>query len=305
MTELGARLKEARVSKGYSLEDLQEKTKIQKRYLSAIEEGNYGVMPGTFYVRAFIKQYAEAVDLDANELLETYKSELPTSKVAENLGTGATIQQGAKVTDSRRRSNVAKTASSNKKFSEVMPKFVVAIFIVVAIIVLAYLMINQPDNNAVEEKPAATTQENKTATDTAAEEKAKAEEEAKAKKEAEEKAKAEKEAEQKISAGVVESDGVTTTYNLSNTEEFKIRIDVTGDNWIGLTDEKNATLGSAGMYTTGDKIEEDATGKESVRIRLGAAANGKVFINEKELKLVTPASEQPTQNIVIKLAEKE
>ena len=43
MTELGTRLKEARLQKGYSLEDLQEITKIQKRYLVGIEEGNWGI----------------------------------------------------------------------------------------------------------------------------------------------------------------------------------------------------------------------------------------------------------------------
>ena len=78
MTELGTRLKEARTAKGYSIEDLQEITKIQKRYLANIEEGNYSTIPGAFYVRAFIKQYAEAVGLNGDELLETYKSELPS-----------------------------------------------------------------------------------------------------------------------------------------------------------------------------------------------------------------------------------
>ena len=61
MTELGKILKEAREAKGLSLDDLQQITKIQKRYLIGIEEGNYDMMPGKFYVRAFIKQYAEAV----------------------------------------------------------------------------------------------------------------------------------------------------------------------------------------------------------------------------------------------------
>ena len=73
MTELGKRLREAREEKNISLDELQEMTKIQKRYLIGIEEGNYAIMPGNFYVRAFIRQYAEAVGLDPDELFEQYK----------------------------------------------------------------------------------------------------------------------------------------------------------------------------------------------------------------------------------------
>lgn len=154
------RLKEARIAKGYSLDDLQEKTKIQKRYLSAIEEGNYGVMPGTFYVRAFIKQYAEAVDLDPTELLETYKTELPTNKTAETLGSGVSIQKGDQVSGNKRRSNVARSSGPNKKFGDVMPKFVVALFIVVIIAGFAFLMLKQPSNTVEEPKETPKTQEN-------------------------------------------------------------------------------------------------------------------------------------------------
>ncbi len=39
MSELGTRLREARVEKGYTLNTLQQMTKIQKKYLQAIEEG--------------------------------------------------------------------------------------------------------------------------------------------------------------------------------------------------------------------------------------------------------------------------
>lgn len=296
MTELGTRLKEARMSKGYSLEDLQEKTKIQKRYLSAIEEGNYSVMPGTFYVRAFIKQYAEAVDLDATDLLETYKSELPTTKAAETLGTGATIQKGTATSDSRRRSTVAKASGTNKKFSEVIPKFLVALCIIIIIAVIAYLVMNQPKDNALETKAPATTQENK-----AVSTEKKVEEKAPAVKEKEVK----EEPKQELSKGEVNSDGITTTYTLSNAKEYKLRIEVSGDNWIGLTDENDAVIGTSGMFAAGDKIEENIKDKKSVRIRLGAAANGKIFVNDEEVKFVTPVTEQTTQNIVIKLAEEE
>lgn len=72
--EIGERLKEARIAKGYSLEDIQEKTKIQKRYLQAIENDNYDALPGKFYARAFVKEYALIVDLDPEELLAHIES---------------------------------------------------------------------------------------------------------------------------------------------------------------------------------------------------------------------------------------
>ncbi|MGV4964331.1 helix-turn-helix domain-containing protein [Priestia aryabhattai] len=83
MTELGQRLRQERESKGLSLEDLQKLTKIQKRYLLGIEEGNYEVMPGKFYVRAFIKQYCEAIGLDTDAIFEEYKSDIPSTQTED------------------------------------------------------------------------------------------------------------------------------------------------------------------------------------------------------------------------------
>ena len=79
MDEVGKKLREARIDKGYTIDDLQQITKIQKRYLIAIEEGNFDALPGDFYVRAFIKQYAETVGLDGQKLLDQYSDELPQS----------------------------------------------------------------------------------------------------------------------------------------------------------------------------------------------------------------------------------
>ncbi|MFL2128841.1 helix-turn-helix domain-containing protein [Ruoffia sp. FAM 26255] len=84
MSELGTKLREARVEKGYTLNTLQQMTKIQKKYLQAIELGNYDEMPGSFYVRAFIKQYADMVGLDGDELLIEYEDELSSSSDNSN-----------------------------------------------------------------------------------------------------------------------------------------------------------------------------------------------------------------------------
>ncbi|AZN40916.1 helix-turn-helix domain-containing protein [Paenibacillus albus] len=79
MSDLGALLRKAREQRNLSLDDIQELTKIRKRYLEAIEDGNYKVLPGSFYVRAFVKNYSEAVGLDAEEVLRLYTNEIPSS----------------------------------------------------------------------------------------------------------------------------------------------------------------------------------------------------------------------------------
>ncbi|KIL41402.1 hypothetical protein SD70_07045 [Gordoniibacillus kamchatkensis] len=80
MSELGQLLRNARIERKISLDELQETTKIRKRYLEAIEEGNFKVLPGSFYVRAFIKSYAETVGLDPNEVLKLYNTDIPAAE---------------------------------------------------------------------------------------------------------------------------------------------------------------------------------------------------------------------------------
>lgn len=82
-TEIGNKLRQARQAKGYTLDDLQQITKIQKRYLIAIEDEKFDELPGDFYVRAFVKQYANTVGLDGDELLKEYDDDLPKAKTSE------------------------------------------------------------------------------------------------------------------------------------------------------------------------------------------------------------------------------
>ncbi|MGE7952180.1 helix-turn-helix domain-containing protein [Lysinibacillus xylanilyticus] len=296
MAELGTRLKEARLSKGYSLDDLQEITKIQKRYLVGIEEGNYSIMPGSFYVRAFIKQYADAVGLNAEEILETYKSELPGTK---------NDQVSQSMTNSPSRRKVSKGPSN--KMMESMPKIIVGLFIIVIIVVIWVLM--QSKNNAMPDvkddipseieydtkvKPIDTEKE-KEKEDKKAQANAKQDSKDSAKETPDEKQT--EEVKQSISAGAIEADGATTSYTLAGTDTFKIRIEVSGPTFIGIRNQQQQELlTDTRVYNAGEVVEFDATSQNYARIRLGNSAQAKIYINDE---LLTYAQQIVTQNIVI------
>lgn len=73
LNELGAILKKARENKGISLDDLFETTKIQVKLLEALEEGNYDAFPGDVYVKGALRNYAEAVGLEYEEVSSLYR----------------------------------------------------------------------------------------------------------------------------------------------------------------------------------------------------------------------------------------
>ncbi len=77
MSDIGPILKKARLDKNLTLDDLQELTKIRKKYLEAIEDNNYRVLPGAFYIKAFIKSYADAVGLHPQEVINLHDKSTP------------------------------------------------------------------------------------------------------------------------------------------------------------------------------------------------------------------------------------
>ncbi|NLG85516.1 MAG: helix-turn-helix domain-containing protein [Firmicutes bacterium] len=72
MRERGDFLRRAREEKGISLEEVQRRTKIRRRYLEALEEGDLQIIPGEVYLRGFLQNYAEAVGLSPRQVLAFY-----------------------------------------------------------------------------------------------------------------------------------------------------------------------------------------------------------------------------------------
>lgn len=76
-------LRKARLKKGESLQQIAAKTRIDIKFLEAIDSGNFGFLPD-LYVKAFIKQYAKEIDLDEQETIKKYEDALAGKYIDED-----------------------------------------------------------------------------------------------------------------------------------------------------------------------------------------------------------------------------
>jgi cytoskeleton protein RodZ len=73
MPEIGATLREARMRQRIDISEVEVETKIRAKYLRALENEEWDLLPGTTYVKSFLRTYAEALGLDGRLLVEEYK----------------------------------------------------------------------------------------------------------------------------------------------------------------------------------------------------------------------------------------
>ncbi len=75
MLTIGDRLKQMRLEKGLTLEQVSDVIKIRKRYLQAIETSDYDVFASTVYTKGFLKNYAVFLGIDADRAVALYRRE--------------------------------------------------------------------------------------------------------------------------------------------------------------------------------------------------------------------------------------
>src|ERR671916_2579466 len=73
MPEIGTTLREARMRQRIDITDMEVRTKIRTKYLRALENEEWDLLPGPTYVRSFLRTYADALGLDSRALVEEYK----------------------------------------------------------------------------------------------------------------------------------------------------------------------------------------------------------------------------------------
>ncbi|WP_154649411.1 helix-turn-helix domain-containing protein [Calidifontibacillus oryziterrae] len=301
LTELGKRLEEARKQKNLTLDELQSITKIQKRYLKAIEEGNYGILPGKFYARAFIRQYAEAVGLDSERIFDEFVSDIPKSEVEAPSGLSSRTQT--------KRTPVSSTSSV---LFAILPKLLVFVLVVsVAVFIWLYMqkldiakntdndsvntvesqtdenitIVNQDDEEGTEnpnEETNTNDQQTETPNDNAPTQEQPTEED-----------------DQQL-LELEKLDGRTpyTTYELKGTDQFIVELSSTGRSYIGIINGIGKSF-YGGELGNGEKLNYDFSAEEEIEFNIGRTLDVQLKINGQPVNYPFPPTEKVHQKVKI------
>src|ERR687883_560411 len=74
MPEIGETLREARMRQRIDIAEVESATKIRAKYLRALENEEFSLLPGNTFVKTFLRTYAEHLGLDPQLLLEEYRA---------------------------------------------------------------------------------------------------------------------------------------------------------------------------------------------------------------------------------------
>lgn len=297
--EIGNTLREAREQHNFTLDDIQERTKIQKRYLVAIENNNFDTLPGRFYARAFIREYAQVVGLDVVELLADFDED------------NIEYEQKEVVQNSRLKRMKKRNTGGSSRFLSFLPT-VIVVLLVIGIVFVAWTLITKTLNDETEDTPGESDhiirnpgQENGEAGGT---------NESNEPNESEKTEEEIVEVEPTFEVNEVGTSSVPLsdmTFTFSG-EDVEVLFKSSGDSWLGFNGEEETETGvfentedyagAGGISFTADTEDTsfDVSKEKYVYFHVGYTPNLKIYINDVELEY--PA-ESTNQKVRLKLEQ--
>lgn len=289
---IGETLKEAREAKSLNLDDIQEITKIQKRYLVAIEQNDFHVLPGRFYARAFIKEYAQAVDLDATELLAEFDE--------DDIETEESTEQNVQYSRLER-TKTPQTVKSTSVFSWIPT--VIVVILVIGIIFVAWTFLKQSSNES--EQNQAVQNDNEIIRDAEIEqtnEENNNEEEAEDEEETADKEEKEEEKDAGTFSVLEEGTGASPLSSVefsSDAGKLEVSFEVSAESYMELKGANENVLLS-NTYNADSEIETfDVTDEERIYVNIGYAPGVTVKINDVPLEYPVNKDEKVHQKVWI------
>lgn len=92
--ELGATLREMRLARKRDIDEIADELRIRSSYLQAIEEGRFADLPGSTYALGFVRAYADALGLDANDAARRFKAAMGAGSTQPNLILPSPVAEG-------------------------------------------------------------------------------------------------------------------------------------------------------------------------------------------------------------------
>ncbi len=163
-------LREQREKSGITIQQIASKTRIDKKFLEAIDQGNFSFLP-ELYVKAFIKEYAMVIGLDGEETVKKFliaREGKDYNEVLEQEKLEKEKAKEIKKTESYQPKPVAKSAPVKSYYDDSLNKkepddsdddktklmYAAIAGIVVVVIAILYLFVfNKTDEIIVEETP--------------------------------------------------------------------------------------------------------------------------------------------------------
>lgn len=255
------------------------------------------MMPGKFYVRAFIKQYAEAVDLEPEEIFEQYKDDIPLT-VNDDIP--------EKLSRVQSRKNIS---GGNSKVFDILPKILIGVFILGFIAVLYYFLAQK--NTGEDPKEPVGNNEDPTVTFEESENLAKNNEKESDKENAEEdtskgkkdkdqkKEKQEETPKQEIDT--VQSGGKETVYELKKADKFELKVVSTGKTWVNILNGKGSSLFQGMLTNDGtDSKSIDFSKEPEAVIIVGNSSETEIYVNDEKIEYAISPSQSVRQDITIR-----
>ncbi|KRM19130.1 transcriptional regulator [Ligilactobacillus hayakitensis DSM 18933 = JCM 14209] len=294
MSDIGKKLKDARNEKHYTLDDLQQITKIQKRYLIAIEENDFDALPGNFYVRAFIRQYADTVGVKSDDILseldEITGEKQATNQVAEpevTSRTQAIRQQGGDV------------EKNNEILEKIMHYLPTIIIVAVVAVILGSIYFVSSGNRKQAEQASSTPSVSVTTDESTSEKKSSSQKVKKAS--SSEEASTKGATNQKITHE--STSGSNFTYALTGaSKDVKLKFSSNGSSWSSVSVNGTATW----QGTLEDGASKTVTipeGTKSFMINLGNSKATTLTINGKKFNFLKDNSSLTVRRITVNIAE--
>ncbi|KUG25343.1 transcriptional regulator [hydrocarbon metagenome] len=156
LKKFGEELKDAREKAEVTLPHIASKTRIDIKFLRAIEEGNFIILPEV-YIRAFIKEYAAHCNLDPNEAISNYdlaksgRSTVKDISITPDAGTQKEVENSKKEFSEETTQTQAEISSSHNRNRIII--FASAAIALIIIILLYLLFIKDSQPEFVVEKP--------------------------------------------------------------------------------------------------------------------------------------------------------